>query len=99
MTSISDTQLSMQIDCRAEPSALAEREEQLNRVLAVLSTLPANQQEVLRLKFQGDLSYDEISRITRLSVGNVGFLIHTGLNAIRERIHDRPGAKEVRRAK
>ncbi len=99
MTSISDAQLSMQIDCRAEPSALAEQEEQLNQVLAVLSTLPANQQEVLRLKFQGDLSYDEISRITRLSVGNVGFLIHTGLNTIRERIHDRPSAKAVRRAK
>jgi RNA polymerase sigma-70 factor (ECF subfamily) len=99
MTSISDAQLSMQIDCRAEPSVLAEQEEQLNRVLAVLSTLPANQQEVLRLKFQGDLSYDEISRITKLSVGNVGFLIHTGLNTIRERIHDRPSAKAMRRAK
>jgi len=99
MTPISDAQLSMQIDCRTEPSALAEQEEQLNRVLAVLGTLPANQQEVLRLKFQGDLSYDEISRITRLSAGNVGFLIHTGLNAIREKIHDRPSAKAVRRAK
>lgn len=99
MTPISDAQLSMQIDCRAEPSVLAEQEEQLNRALAVLSTLPANQQEVLRLKFQGDLSYGEISRITRLSVGNVGFLIHTGLSTIRERIHDRPSAKAMRRAK
>jgi RNA polymerase sigma factor (sigma-70 family) len=99
MTPISDAQLSMQIDSRAAPYVLAEQEEQLNRVLAVLSTLPASQQEVLRLKFQGDLSYDEISRITKLSVGNVGFLIHTGLNAIRGRIHDRPSAKAVRRAK
>jgi len=99
MTPISDAQLSMQIDCGAEPSALAEQEEQLNRVLAVLGTLPANQQEVLRLKFQGDLSYDEISRITRLSVGNVGFLIHTGLNTIRERIHSRRSARDERRAK
>jgi RNA polymerase sigma-70 factor (ECF subfamily) len=99
MTPISDAQLSMQIDCRAEPSVLAEQEEQLNRALAVLSTLPANQQEVLRLKFQGDLSYGEISRITRLSVGNVGFLIHTGLSTIRERIYDRPSGKAMRRAK
>ena len=99
MTPISDAQLSMQIDCRAAPSVLAEQEEQLNRALAVLSTLPANQQEVLRLKFQGDLSYGEISRITKLSVGNVGFLIHTGLSTIREKIHDRSSAKAMRRAK
>jgi RNA polymerase sigma-70 factor (ECF subfamily) len=53
--------------------------------MKILNTLPANQQEVIRLKFQGDLSYLEISRITSLSVSNVGFLIHTGLKTIREK--------------
>ena len=38
------------------------------------SRLPPNQQEVVRLKFQNGFSYQEISRITSLSVGNVGFI-------------------------
>ena len=80
------------------PGALEQRE-QLTEVLDVLRTLPANQQEVLRLKFLGDLSYREISRIANLSVGNVGFLIHAGLKTIRETIQARPDIKVVRREK
>ncbi len=34
------------------PSAVAERREATDRVLEILDTLPANQQEVIRLKFQ-----------------------------------------------
>ncbi|MEN8713450.1 MAG: sigma factor-like helix-turn-helix DNA-binding protein [Verrucomicrobiales bacterium] len=37
----------------------------------------------MRLKFQGDLSYKEISEVTGLSVSNVGFLIHTGIKRLR----------------
>jgi RNA polymerase sigma factor (sigma-70 family) len=48
-----------------------------------LNRLPANQKEVIRLKFQGDLSYKEISDITGLTETNVGFLIHTGLRRLR----------------
>jgi RNA polymerase sigma-70 factor (ECF subfamily) len=54
---------------------------------------------VLRLKFQGDLSYREISRIANISVGNVGFLIHAGLKTIRETIQTRPDFKVARRGK
>ena len=65
----------------------------------ILNTLSAKQQEVIRLKFLGDLSYQEISRITNLSIGNVGFLIHTGLKTIRETIQTMPDFKVVRRGK
>jgi RNA polymerase sigma factor (sigma-70 family) len=99
MTSISEALLDRQVDCRPEPEKAAEQEEQLNQVLMILNTLPPNQQEVLRLKFQGDLSYREISRITKLSVGNVGFLIHTGLKTIREKVQSRPAAGVIRRVK
>jgi RNA polymerase sigma-70 factor (ECF subfamily) len=94
MTGIGDARL----EARSGPefhSAL-EKEEQLSGVLAILATLPANQQEVLRLKFQGDLSYQEISRITGFSVTNVGFLIHTGLQTIRERVRNQPALRRVR---
>ena len=52
-------------------------------MLRLIDSLPANQQEVVRLKFQNGFSYKEISRITEHSVGNVGFLIHTALARLR----------------
>ena len=52
-------------------------------VLNTFSRLPVNQAEVLRLKFQNDLSYQEIADVTGLSASNVGFLIHTGLKRLR----------------
>jgi len=59
---------------------VAETHEQL---LRLIDRLPANQQEVIRLKFQNGFSYKEISRITELSMGNVGFLIHTAVQRLR----------------
>ena len=86
MTGISEVQLDLQAHSGPEISSAMEQTEQLAEVLKVLTTLPSNQQEVLRLKFQGDLSYMEISQVTSLSVSNVGFLIHTGLKTIREKV-------------
>jgi RNA polymerase sigma-70 factor (ECF subfamily) len=68
------------------PSDAAERAEARSRADAWLDTLPKNQQEVIRLKFQDALSYAEISRVTGLSATNVGYLIHTGLKALRQRL-------------
>jgi RNA polymerase sigma-70 factor (ECF subfamily) len=99
MTSMSEARSELQIDCQAKPGEIAERDDQLHHVLKIMSKLPANQQEVLRLKFQGDLSYLEISRIAKLSVGNVGFLIHTGLKTIREKMQSQTCANAIRRVK
>jgi RNA polymerase sigma-70 factor (ECF subfamily) len=67
------------IDAAADRDAAA-------RILEILDTLPDHQQECIRLKFQGALSYREIAGVTGLSVSNVGFLIHVGLKAIRQRM-------------
>lgn len=69
----------------AEPSppAVVEQREQVGRVAEALRRLPHNQQEVLRLKFQNGFSYKQIAGITGLSVSNVGFLIHTGIQRLR----------------
>jgi RNA polymerase sigma-70 factor (ECF subfamily) len=85
MIGMSDVQLDQQTRSGPGASSALEKEEQMAGILGILCTLPANQQEVLRLKFQSDLSYLEISQITNLSVSNVGFLIHTGIKTIRER--------------
>jgi len=96
MTGISDAQLQLQAHSGPAVSATLEHEEQLANILKILNTLPSNQQEVIRLKFQSDLSYQEISRITSLSVSNVGFLIHTGLKTIREKVQLQPAVRRVK---
>ena len=85
------------------PDALIsmEQRETFQSALKVLETLPARQQEVIRLKFQNELSYKEISLVTGLSVTNVGFLIHAGLKAIRQNMLAQPhkNSKVLRRIK
>lgn len=65
------------------PGRKLETEETRAAVLELIEQLPPNQQEVVRLKFQNGFSYKEISRITALSVTNVGFLIHTAVHRLR----------------
>jgi RNA polymerase sigma factor (sigma-70 family) len=72
-----------------------EREETMTQVLRLVETLPKNQREVIVLKFQHDLSYKEISEITKLSVTNVGFLIHTAIKTLRKELLTQPGARRM----
>jgi RNA polymerase sigma-70 factor (ECF subfamily) len=76
------------LDERADhsPSEHLEVQESISGVLGALATLPRNQQHCIRLKFQQGLSYQQISTVTGLSVTNVGFIIHTGLKALRARL-------------
>jgi RNA polymerase sigma-70 factor (ECF subfamily) len=69
-----------------DPHRLLEMSDNARRALAALADLPPAQQEVLRLRFQEELSYKEISAITHHSVSNVGFLIHTGIRQVRQRL-------------
>jgi len=65
------------------PSRVIESAEIQEAVLRLIDQLPHNQQEVIRLKFQNGFSYKEISRITTLSVSNVGVLIHHAVARLR----------------
>lgn len=67
----------------ARPGRSLETAETHEALLQMIEHLPRNQQEVVRLKFQNGFSYKEISRITELSVTNVGFLIHTAVARLR----------------
>ncbi len=66
------------------PDERLERRETAGRLMSLLGHLPDNQQEVILLKFQNDLTYREIADITGHSVSNVGFLLHTGIKRLRE---------------
>ncbi len=84
-----------------DPSVGLERREQLQQVARILDDLSENQREVVRLRFESGLSYREIGQVSGLSVSNVGFLLHTALKSIRERMHEKTSSPSspIRRAK
>ena len=67
-----------------------EAAETQSELMRAIEDLPANQREVVRLKFQNDLSYKEIAEVTGLSVTNVGFLLHTAIEAMRRKMTGAP---------
>ena len=86
MHTLAEESWDVQETAEPSPGALAECRDSAAQVLELVDGLPANQQEVIRLKFQAGLSYREISRVTGLTVTHVGVLLHTGLKAIRLRL-------------
>ncbi len=88
MRRLSDEASATMISDSTSPPVSLERRETAGGVLALLSTIPEKQQEVIRLRFQAGLSYRAISAVTKLSVSNVGYLIHTGLKTLREGMAD-----------
>ncbi|MFQ5739599.1 MAG: RNA polymerase sigma factor [Acidobacteriota bacterium] len=86
MTVLSEARAESRPDPKTGPFERLEIKERSRRVLELLASFSDNQQEVVRLKFQQGLSYREISRVTQLSVSNIGFLLHTALKKIRRQI-------------
>lgn len=86
MSILAEETLAVRESTAPTPFDHAEQNDAAGRMLALLDRLPDNQQEVIRLKFQNCLSYREISRVTGLSLSNVGFLIHTGLKTLRSKM-------------
>src|SRR6266545_4918046 len=74
--------------CESEqpmPFDQLEQKEATGFLLRIVSTLPLRQQEVIQLKFQNDLSYQQIAEIMQTSANNVGVLLHTALKTLRQR--------------
>jgi RNA polymerase sigma-70 factor (ECF subfamily) len=63
---------------RAEIESLEERA----LVTRKLSELPPKEREALYLKIIEGKSYKEISEVTGISIGHVGYLIHHGLKRL-----------------
>lgn len=72
-------------DDQPMPFEQMEQKEAAGFLLRIVATLPPRQQEVLQLKFQNDLSYQQIAQVTKTTANNVGVLIHTALKTLRER--------------
>src|SRR5438046_2795128 len=67
------------------PFEQVEHQEAAGFLLCIVATLPPRQREVIQLKFQNDLTYQQIAEITKTTANNVGVLIHTALRTLRQR--------------
>jgi RNA polymerase sigma factor (sigma-70 family) len=81
------------VDDAPTPARTLLEKESASALFALVDTLPAKQREIVRLKFQGDLSYAEIAEVTGLTASNVGFILHTALATLRERAGKRAELK------
>jgi len=59
-----------------QPAEQLGRDEAVGNMRLLLAELPAEDRDLVRLKYQEGLKYDEISRRTGLSAGNVGYRLH-----------------------
>lgn len=92
MMELTDSTLIKTTSSEQSPAVQAELCDELQHALLLVDRLPVKQQEVVRLKFQHQMSYKEISDVAHISVTNVGFLLHTALKQLRAEIVK---AKEV----
>lgn len=64
----------------SEEMKAAEEAHQLQRLVA---GLPERERELIRLKYQDGLSYQEMSGVTGLSISHIGVILHKTLKALR----------------
>src|SRR3989441_9423936 len=74
------------IDLQPLPDEQIVRLEGIGLVRLSLETLDERSRELIRLKFNEELSYKEISARTGLSTRNVGYLLHHALKAIADEL-------------
>jgi len=68
------------------PAGRAEARDTTQALLALVGALPDKQREVVRLRFDSQLSYRQISEITGHSVSYVGVLLHEAINTLRHKL-------------
>lgn len=86
MNTLDESGLEREPDHLPTPDRHTTTSDAAQHALQLLHTLPENQREVIRLKFQNGLSYKEIADITELTITNVGFLLHTALKTLRQKM-------------
>lgn len=78
-----------------DQAAALEQQEAAESACQLLERLPARQQELIRLKLEGGLTYRQMAEVTGLSVSNVGYLLHSGLQSLRTALRQRIEAADM----
>lgn len=72
-----------------DPAALAQKNEEYAMLSEEMNALPTRQREAVRLKFQEGLSYAEIAAVIGETKANVGWLLHSAIKSLREKLDGR----------
>jgi RNA polymerase sigma-70 factor (ECF subfamily) len=95
MTRLADSDVDVAANSAARPLDLAELRDTSAAVVRLVEQLSDDQQEVIRLRFQHSLSYQQIAEVTGHSVSNVGVLIHTAIKKLRLQMAVNEKAKKI----
>jgi RNA polymerase sigma-70 factor (ECF subfamily) len=75
--------LDLEASADPAPNDAMEKRETATALRELIETLPVRQREAVRLKFIAGLDYQQISAAMQTSIGNVGYLIHHGVQSLR----------------
>lgn len=86
--------------CSDDPCSLLSNTERLGErkraILNAVAKLPIRLQKLIRLRFFDRLSYAEMAKKTKLSIGNVGFLLNKATTTLRNKLkNERRNLNEV----
>ncbi len=73
----------LEVSPSPRPGDEMESRETAATLRGLIEKLPTRQREAVTLKFMSGLDYKEISQVMKTSIGNVGYLIHHGVQALR----------------
>jgi RNA polymerase sigma-70 factor (ECF subfamily) len=84
--------LDLEASADPAPNDAMEKRETATALRELIETLPLRQREAVRLKFIAGLDYQQISAAMQTSIGNVGYLIHHGVAALKTKwqAHEQP---------
>ena len=102
MIAVDDEQIAALPEERDDPAKALRRSEDraqvdrdLQELVERIEQLPPRQREVMRLKFQGELSYKEIGEALGISTSNVGFIIHSAVKRLRGLMKPAPAESQA----
>lgn len=92
--------LDLETSADPSPCEAMETRETATALRELIETLPTRQRDAVRLKFIAGLDYQQISAAMKTSIGNVGYLIHHGVAALKTKwqAHDQPQAVKLKHA-
>lgn len=79
---VDGAEVEIPIDGAVRPDQEVQRLEAIEQTRLCLLRLADRDRELIRLKFEEDLSYKEISERTGLTVSNVGYILHHALKRL-----------------
>lgn len=77
------------LDSSADPEASALKQERGRAIREAIAALPRSQRSVVALRFYGDLTLEEIARLTTTPLGTVKSRLHRATASLRERLASR----------